>query len=293
MKKFIATTIFTLAAGFANAAEIYIDGVWYDTEAYSENSIGDNNIYTCTPTHVEKGECSAVDQKYYDALALAQFGPWTIMKVDATNDTTNEDVNFLVLQGGISEGISTKLDEALTQNPNVDTVLLHSKGGNPDEAVEIFKVFQKHQVNTWVPEGKYCMSACAVAFLGGVEKNITGVVGFHSAWYNYVLGMPTDYNELLDYITPKIQLHTTQFGAIYQAAGLSGEFGMDVAKAGKEFLNFTSSAQMAEYDDNFSFDAVDHTKFMRSVEDAQNDGVGDIMPELSVNNVEVVFAVGK
>ena len=117
------------------------------------------------------------------------------------DEKTKQVDDYLIFDGGISEGISTILNETLHKNPNIKTLVLNSRGGNPDEVLPIYKVIQDHKLNTWVPEGKVCMSACAEIFLAGKERFITGIVGFHNLWYNFTIGTPSDPHKLIKWLT--------------------------------------------------------------------------------------------
>jgi hypothetical protein len=285
MKNLLAT-VAMFAATAAGAQSVTVNGIDYSTQP-SANSAPGHSVYVCTPTHVAEKSCLAVDQEYFDSQALLQFGPWNLMVLTGTSDVTGEERQVLVLQGGISTGIAMKLEAALAEYPNIDTLVLSSPGGNPDEARAIYQVVKAAELTTWVPEGKSCMSACAEIFLAGKERIITGVVGFHSAWYNWTLEMPTDLDELVDFIALAAQKHQAVFSAQHQAAGLSGEFNMDIAEAAGEFLVFTSSEELEAYSDPNCFDCVDHTQFLRTVDEAQ------ALPNGDTHKVESVTITGQ
>lgn len=291
--KSLLVTAAVLFATVAGAQTITLEGVEYSTEP-SVNSAPGHSIYFCTPENVAVGECTAVDPEYFEAQALMQFGAWKLLKMNGVSDVTGESREVLILQGGISTGIAIKLKEALAANPNITTLVLSSPGGNPEEARAIYTVVKEAGLNTWVPEGKSCMSACAEIFLAGKERIITGVVGFHSAWYNWTLGMPTDMDELIDFIVPEAQKHQAVFSAQHQAAGLSGEFNMDIAEAAGEFLVFVSSEELDVYTDANCFDCVDHTQFLRSVDEAQalDAGDGHLVESVTMVSIDTLAGTG-
>ena len=197
------------------------------------------------------------------------------MTMQGTQASTGAESEFLVLQGGISTGIAEQLEKALAEHPHIDTLILSSPGGNPEEAIEIYRVVRDAGLNTWVPNGRKCMSACAEIFLAGKERIITGVVGFHSAWYNWTLDMPTELDELVDFVSVAAQKHQAVFSAQHQAAGLSGEFNMDIAEAEGKFLMFASTDELDAYTDASCFDCVDYTQFLRTVDQAMASDAGD------------------
>ncbi len=278
MKTLLATVaVFAATATSVVAGDhrIRVDGNTFASTEPSANSAPGHRVWTCTPNHVEKGECVAVDQSFYETQALLQFGPWSLAVMEGTNDATGEDRSIFVLRGGISTGIAGHLEQAIADYPEIDTIALSSPGGNPEEAIEIYRVIQEAELITWVPNSRKCMSACAEIFLAGKERIITGVVGFHSAWYNWTIGMPTDLNELIDFISVAAQKHQAQFSAQHQAAGLSGEFNIDIAQAEGEFLVFASSEELDSYTDATCFDCVDHTQFLRTPDQAMESDAGD------------------
>lgn len=294
MKRILLSTAAALLTTSVSAQTITIEGVDYSTEP-SPHSVEGANIYVCTPQYVADKLCTDVDQQYYDAQAVLQFGPWSISVMEGIDDATGETHKLLALRGGISTGISTELEAALKANPEIDTIVLASPGGNPEEAMLVYNLIKQAEMTTWVPEGQKCMSACAEIFLAGKERIITGVVGFHSAWYNWTIGMPTELDELIDFISVAAQKHQAVFSAQHQAAGLSGEFNIDIAQAEGEFLVFTSSEQLQQYSDATCFDCVDHTKFLRDVQTAQDDGLGDkdkVRSGITLTKITILASVG-
>ena len=109
------------------------------------------------------------------------------------------------LTGPFEAGDAAKLRETLERLPPSDPekadaplvkVELSSLGGNLTEGLEIGALLRKHKVIAVVRKRDVCLSACALAFLGGnahhepvalaKECNIEigGKVGFHNFWLN-------------------------------------------------------------------------------------------------------------
>ena len=67
-----------------------------------------------------------------------------------------------------------------------DEIWLWSGGGNLDEGVKVGEVLRRFQATVRVPNGKYCISACTVAFMGGlfrfVDKEATYEVHAYSRY---------------------------------------------------------------------------------------------------------------
>ena len=58
---------------------------------------------------------------------------------------------------------------------------LNSRGGDYDEGQKLARFFREHAVATIVETGRTCLSACAIAFLGGTGFWATGGIGFFIA----------------------------------------------------------------------------------------------------------------
>ena len=77
--------------------------------------------------------------------------------------------NQLILSGGISGNELALMRDILPANPQIDTVVLKdSAGGDVWTALRLGELFQERGFKTAV--SGYCMSACVVMFLGGVER---------------------------------------------------------------------------------------------------------------------------
>ena len=114
-------------------------------------------------------------------------------------------ITLLRLSGRIEEGDAAKLRKILggikgatprTAGAPLTTIELSSDGGDVYEGLHIGYLFREFDVATLVRRGDRCLSACALAFLGGtasraaptpvVQRSIEigGVVGFHNYYPN-------------------------------------------------------------------------------------------------------------
>lgn len=80
------------------------------------------------------------------------------------------------LSGVIKKGDSERLRKVLSDRfdpskleTHADVLCLDSPGGSLDEAITLVDMIWRSKVTTMVPSGKTCLSACAVAFMGGVR----------------------------------------------------------------------------------------------------------------------------
>lgn len=296
-----AITFSALALGPTAGAQhssdsVVIDGVSYSTQA-SSNAASGHSITLCTPYYVEQGQCTSVDDAYYTALARAEFGQYQILKADAVDQKTGDLMSVLILDGGISTGLSEKLAEAIELYPDIDTLVLNSKGGNIEESFELYRLIRKHRLNSWVPQGKYCLSACAEAFLAGEKQFITGVLGFHSAWYNWLPQMGGDRDRIVDEIAEKAQRHSAMFFALRAASSMTPEFTLDIAEARGEFLLFHSSDELNQYREHpRCLDCVDASVFLIEPNGPEAQGRGSdqaLTPDLKVHDARVVFSASE
>ena len=72
--------------------------------------------------------------------------------------------------GAIGSGESVRLSEALHRAGRVDEVWLHSPGGSAFEGTKMGRVLRRAGVLTRLRESQACVSACSIAFLGGLLR---------------------------------------------------------------------------------------------------------------------------
>lgn len=122
--------------------------------------------------------------------------------------------NSLLVLGETEVDDASKISDYVI-NQGVDTLILKGPGGNLDTAFSISNVVLEHSVNTTVPAGTECASACAIIFSSGNRRTLEddARLGFHLPFmylnsndeiYDYchsLLGRRTDkrsqYNRLL------------------------------------------------------------------------------------------------
>ncbi|MBV9348014.1 MAG: hypothetical protein JOZ70_13535 [Pseudolabrys sp.] len=103
----------------------------------------------------------------------------------------NDRVNAILLSGDIEPDDLYRLQVFITKLPNKPrtSVILNSRGGKIDEGIKLGRFFYRAKIETIIMKGAECLSACALAFLGGRDarngkhsrtKSSAGVLGFHS-----------------------------------------------------------------------------------------------------------------
>lgn len=105
-----------------------------------------------------------------------------IFKGVITYTETGETEKVIVYNGDFEQNTSQMLNAALLTNPEYKTVVFNSNGGVAYEGFATAEVLDRNGVTAWVPKGRVCVSACAIAFLGAHEYKISGQLAFHNAW---------------------------------------------------------------------------------------------------------------
>lgn len=109
---------------------------------------------------------------------------------------------WIAAQGDIVADTPNKLRAALSNNPDTRSVVFHSPGGNLHAALKMGRLLRDHRVSTsigktqkngrWYEfDGGYCLSACALVFLGGTDRFMEDEqLGFHQFYESAALDFP-------------------------------------------------------------------------------------------------------
>lgn len=112
-------------------------------------------------------------------LAASVALTFGIGAADAASFT--QDGETIYLSGPIEEGDADTL-LAMAEATGITQLILESDGGLATEGYNLGYTIQSLGLDTTVVDGTSCLSACAVAFLGGDVKTVDGLLGFHVAW---------------------------------------------------------------------------------------------------------------
>lgn len=129
------------------------------------------------------GAIFAIGALIYDRAIPAILEMWAIYSGDeALNDlalSLSDDKTTLYVSGSYGIGGAEVVGQALRQNPGLRAVVLAGPGGRLGTAFEINRLIRERRLATRVETT--CVSACTVAFLGGVDRSIsrTAKLGFH------------------------------------------------------------------------------------------------------------------
>lgn len=94
----------------------------------------------------------------------------------------SEGLRILVVTGGIAQGDSERLNQFIRRAGRIDEVWLDSPGGNAAEGPHLGRVIRAARLATRIPAGFQCISACTLAFLGGMVRRVDpgGAYGVHT-----------------------------------------------------------------------------------------------------------------
>lgn len=110
------------------------------------------------------------------ALSLAGLPAGALaaqIDVIGTLDVDGWSRTEIMLAGKIEPGDRRKIEKLLHDDENA-IVLLNSVGGDYREGLALAHLFRDRLVSTVVPSGARCLSACAIAFLGGAAAGEEG-----------------------------------------------------------------------------------------------------------------------
>ena len=120
-------------------------------------------------------------------MALAQPAPSGVFAARDGNNTV------IVISGRISAETETAFTTALRGATGRPRIYLSSPGGSLTPGLNMGRMIREARLETFVPAGAGCWSACGLIWLAGVERHLdpTGRVGFHAA-YVPQQGAPND-----------------------------------------------------------------------------------------------------
>ncbi|MDP1731130.1 MAG: hypothetical protein Q8L54_08145 [Devosia sp.] len=108
-----------------------------------------------------------------DDPTYSYFGPFLLIA---------NDPSIIVLNGPILDDAPLEFRRALRKRPDAQVLVLISDGGYVDEALLIAHEVRDQGLNTYVPEGSNCFSACAYVYFAGAERRADGRLGVHQLW---------------------------------------------------------------------------------------------------------------
>ena len=154
--------------------------------AVAARRVGGRRAFTATAA-AAAAAIVAVGALVIDRAVPSLMALWEIYTGDvAMNDLAvgvSADGGTLYVEGSYGMGGEEMVRRALEQNPGIRTVVLAGPGGRQGVAYALYTMFRKRKLATRVDTR--CLSACTIAFLGGVDRSISpgGRLGFHRGWF--------------------------------------------------------------------------------------------------------------
>jgi hypothetical protein len=79
---------------------------------------------------------------------------------------------IMLAEGQIDDGLIPRLEAFLSANPEPYEIWLRSPGGNARVGTQAGRIIRDRRLNTRIPAGWACFSACNFMFMGGDMRNI-------------------------------------------------------------------------------------------------------------------------
>lgn len=94
----------------------------------------------------------------------------------------NDVRDIMMFQGDFTANTTEIIKFFMDQYPEIKELSMHSPGGLAFESFELGGYLSDKQMNVTVSPGAVCLSACAYAFIGGMNYRVDGILGFHVAF---------------------------------------------------------------------------------------------------------------
>ncbi len=107
--------------------------------------------------------------------------------VNAGTTAYDAATNRIIMTGKTDNKLSWSLIETLTAHPEADGIVMYGSGGRMDAMVIIMGTIKQSGLPVYIPEGKICASACALAAVSSETVTVGGWLLFHTG---HISGYP-------------------------------------------------------------------------------------------------------
>lgn len=166
---------------------------------------------------------------------------WAItVSVEEIDPTTS----FILVSGVFepSDNFAPFVQAAQSLGGKGSTVVFNSPGGNPSKAIELGRLIRSLGLSTLQPRSLECVSACALAFMGGIARFADpGSIGVHKSSFSDVSGISVD--DAVSYIqhqTAETMSYLTEMGVDPGLLQLSLRYEQDD-------MRYLSKSEMAQH----------------------------------------------
>lgn len=105
---------------------------------------------------------------------VVTFGPSIIWALEfSIHPNTSSNLTAVMVKGPVLRGDTERLDAFLSRQPQRlrTAIYLAGPGGSLYEGMRLGRYFSRNRIQTVIEGGQDCASACALAFLGGRDRN--------------------------------------------------------------------------------------------------------------------------
>ncbi|MFK4259067.1 COG3904 family protein [Agrobacterium tumefaciens] len=120
------------------------------------------------------------------ALACVLGVSWQASALELeTGKYEDTGTRYVRVTGSIRPGDALVLRGILGAEPDPAVVIFNSPGGSVTEALQMGRDIRRHAASTYVGKGQQCVSACILAFVGGVRRAVGpgGELGSHQFYW--------------------------------------------------------------------------------------------------------------
>lgn len=100
-----------------------------------------------------------------------QYGPFVFFP---------DEPSLLIYHSAVGANDMLHLKKALREHPSISTIVLQNNGGGLVHiGLVVAEEVYERGLNTYIPEGSYCASACSFVFFAGKQRIAVGRLGVH------------------------------------------------------------------------------------------------------------------
>ncbi len=160
----------------------------------------------------------------------------------------NQYKDIFYYRGSIETSTTEVIQYFAKQYPHIKEIALNSPGGAAYESFELGSWFSDYGMSTTVPPGSICLSACAIAFIGGKDYTVNGSLGFHAAWIGLDNTVMFDLEQLNDAYGAG-QLIGTQMSYFFRVNGFHDALALQIAAKtdAEHFIIFSHENELAPF----------------------------------------------
>jgi hypothetical protein len=157
-------------------------------------------------------------------------------------DATESGVRYIIVSGEfeLSDDLTPFSELVRVHDPSA--VTFQSGGGNPFKAMELGRLIRRHGLITIQTRRAECASACALAFLGGIQRFAQpGSIGVHQSSFADDAGLDADMAvSAIQRATAEIMSYISEIGADPALVQLALQYD-------SEDIRYLSGSEMAQY----------------------------------------------